>query len=160
MSHAEPSRPGSTRWALVAFVTLIGMADLPGCGGIVEGTLPGGDGSGGYGYDYPTVGGYGYDTGGRYTYPSAGGGVVYPGNKCGDGYVTYPEECDGADLSGQTCATVTMNPQAYGTLRCGSGCVLDTSSCRIGGAGGAVGYGGYVGYGGRIGAGGTGAGGR
>jgi len=45
---------------------------------------------------------------------------------CGNGVVDAGEDCDLANLNGQTCATQGF---AGGTLKCGSGCVFDTSGC-------------------------------
>ena len=53
----------------------------------------------------------------------AGDGFV----RCGDGVREQAEECDDADLDGATCATIPGF--ALGTLRCASGCLLDTSGC-------------------------------
>ena len=44
---------------------------------------------------------------------------------CGDGKVTYPEQCDGAQLDGKTCKT---QGQDGGTLKCAL-CKFDLSSC-------------------------------
>ena len=52
----------------------------------------------------------------------AGGGL----QSCGNGTVEAPEECDGSNLDSETCATQGF---ALGTLRCASGCTLDTSGC-------------------------------
>ena len=46
---------------------------------------------------------------------------------CGNGTVEAPEVCDGSDLGGATCAT--LPGFVDGTLRCASGCTLDTSGC-------------------------------
>ncbi len=49
---------------------------------------------------------------------------------CGNGSREGPEECDGTDLRGMTCATFG----ATGFLRCGSDCRFDFSRCRPGAA--------------------------
>ena len=46
---------------------------------------------------------------------------------CGNGTVEAPEVCDGSDLGGATCAT--QPGFVGGTLRCASGCTLDTGGC-------------------------------
>lgn len=45
---------------------------------------------------------------------------------CGDGVVEAPEECDGADLAGQTCATLGFTG---GTLTCAANCAFDKTQC-------------------------------
>jgi hypothetical protein len=40
------------------------------------------------------------------------------------------EACDGADLGGETCATVTSGFAQGGTLACTADCKLETSDCR------------------------------
>lgn len=57
--------------------------------------------------------------------PSGGWG----NSVCGDGVVTGIEECDGADLNGNTCLTVPGRFVA-GTLGCTSSCTFDTSGCN------------------------------
>ena len=46
--------------------------------------------------------------------------------RCGDGSAQGSESCDGSDLGGATCVTQGFT---LGTLRCASGCTLDTSGC-------------------------------
>jgi hypothetical protein len=46
--------------------------------------------------------------------------------RCGDNVRAGSEQCDGPDLGGETCVTQGL---ALGALRCGSGCLLDTSGC-------------------------------
>jgi uncharacterized protein DUF1566 len=48
---------------------------------------------------------------------------------CGDGVINTGEQCDQANLNGQTCAT-----QGFfgGTLACGPACLFDTSGCYSG----------------------------
>jgi hypothetical protein len=46
---------------------------------------------------------------------------------CGDGAIDLGEECDGASLSGETCAGLGFS--AGGTLACDSLCHFDTSGC-------------------------------
>lgn len=50
-------------------------------------------------------------------------------NQCGDSAVQVGEECDGANLVNQTCATVTQNKLPLGTLKCSATCKFDTSGC-------------------------------
>lgn len=52
-----------------------------------------------------------------------GGGTP---DSCGDGMIDPGEDCDGADLGTETCATQEF---AGGVLVCTSACVLDTSGC-------------------------------
>ncbi len=47
---------------------------------------------------------------------------------CGDGFVDPGEQCDGAELQGQTCATLG-HYQVLGTLRCLPTCLYDLSEC-------------------------------
>jgi hypothetical protein len=66
---------------------------------------------------------------------------------CGNGAIDSPEQCDGANLNGETCATATMNALPNGTLACSPTCTLDTSGCSgadagAGGSGGTMGAGG------------------
>jgi hypothetical protein len=55
---------------------------------------------------------------------------------CGNGVVEGNESCDGADLRGNTCSTVTMGTQPGGFLFCSPFCTFDTSACQGGGTGG------------------------
>jgi Ca2+-binding RTX toxin-like protein len=50
------------------------------------------------------------------------------GQICGDGGQDHPEQCDGDDLGGATCATLGP-PFSGGTLACNAGCMFDTSGC-------------------------------
>jgi hypothetical protein len=74
------------------------------------------------------------------------------GSTCGNGIQEYPELCDGADLAGNTCASVTMNHAPKGSLHCTETCTFDVSRCTFPGGG--------VGTGGSGGSGGGGSGGR
>lgn len=49
-----------------------------------------------------------------------------PGQVCGDGRVTPPERCDGANFDRRTCVTLGLDA---GILRCLETCELDTSGC-------------------------------
>lgn len=49
-----------------------------------------------------------------------------PPPACGDGIVNGAESCDGANLAGETCATLGY---ATGTLACTAGCGYDVSGC-------------------------------
>jgi hypothetical protein len=46
---------------------------------------------------------------------------------CGNGIRQAPEQCDGADLNGRTCADNGWT----GTLRCSPICTLNWGSCNI-----------------------------
>jgi cysteine-rich repeat protein len=50
------------------------------------------------------------------------------GPLCGNGLREAPEQCDGAALGGQTCATLG---QGTGTLACKADCTFDTSGCQL-----------------------------
>ncbi len=50
------------------------------------------------------------------------------GETCGDGAVDGPEQCDGADLDGRSCADLAGF--AGGELACGPDCRFDTSRCH------------------------------
>ena len=55
----------------------------------------------------------------------AAGGGLFPA--CGDGAINVAgEQCDGADLGGESCASLGF---VAGTLGCTGGCALDTSAC-------------------------------
>ncbi len=54
-----------------------------------------------------------------------------PKATCGDGKQAAPEQCDGKDLGGQTCASITGSPGATGTLTCAANCTIDASGCKI-----------------------------
>ena len=45
---------------------------------------------------------------------------------CGNGAIDAGEQCDQSDLNAATCAS---QGYAFGSLRCGADCVLDTSAC-------------------------------
>ena len=47
-------------------------------------------------------------------------------NLCGNGVINAGESCDGADLNGNTCATLGF---ASGTLSCTTSCLVDSSAC-------------------------------
>ena len=49
------------------------------------------------------------------------------GNLCGNGVINPPEQCDGVNLNGQSCAT--MPGFTSGTLSCTAACTFNTSSC-------------------------------
>jgi len=52
---------------------------------------------------------------------------------CGDGVLSPGEDCEGADLGGETC--VSQGFGGGGTLSCDAGCTFDTTMCMAGGAG-------------------------
>jgi len=45
---------------------------------------------------------------------------------CGNGVVDLGEQCDQSNLNGQTCASLGF---AAGVIKCGAGCMFDTSGC-------------------------------
>jgi hypothetical protein len=45
---------------------------------------------------------------------------------CGNGMIDPGEQCDQSNLNGQTCASQGF---AAGVLKCGAGCMFDTSGC-------------------------------
>jgi hypothetical protein len=49
---------------------------------------------------------------------------------CGNGVRDGDEDCDGADLGGATCATVTGGFVQSGTLTCNPDCTFNTADCR------------------------------
>jgi hypothetical protein len=49
------------------------------------------------------------------------------GGECGNGLQEDPEECDGSDLAGMSCADV--GAFTGGTLACAGDCTFDTSQC-------------------------------
>jgi len=102
--------PGGSDGAQVCLEDGSGFGACTGCAG------SGGGGQGG--------GGQGGDGDGGAT-SSAGGGPV-----CGDGVATPPEECDGLDLRGETCATV-LGAGATGELACWNICTFYTDACCV-----------------------------
>jgi hypothetical protein len=112
-------------------------------------------GGGGTGFDGAGAGGSetggGAGAGGSET--GGGAGALPVPRTCGNGHVDPGERCDGADLAGATCASVTMNAQPAGVLSCTPSCTFSLLACSGGaGAGGAPGAGGMVGGGGLVGA--------
>jgi len=70
---------------------------------------------------------------------------------CGNGVMDAGESCDGFDLGGQTCASVTFGGLPNGFLLCSPFCSFDITFCTagdggVGGAGGS--FGGAGGFGG------------
>jgi cysteine-rich repeat protein len=114
-----------------------GGANAGGAGaGAPGGASAGGDGFGGFG----AAGGSGPGgsaSGGAATGGAATGGLGTggAGPDCGNGAIDAGEQCDGANLAGQTCATVLGQPSATGTLGCTAGCALDASTCAACGDG-------------------------
>jgi cysteine-rich repeat protein len=51
-------------------------------------------------------------------------------NFCGNGVIDPGEQCDGANLNNQTCATATGDPKDIGVIKCQTDCLLDTSDCK------------------------------
>ncbi|MFH2005476.1 MAG: hypothetical protein ABI333_02705 [bacterium] len=54
------------------------------------------------------------------------GGCSGTGPVCGNGAREYGEQCDGANLGGQSCVSLGL---ASGTLSCDSSCEFDTTGC-------------------------------
>jgi len=50
----------------------------------------------------------------------------------------YGEQCDGTDLAGYDCTTITGGFNG-GTLTCSDNCMFDTSACTQGSGGGSGG---------------------
>lgn len=48
---------------------------------------------------------------------------------CGNGTVESGEDCDGANLNGQTCESATLGAFTLGTLKCSPTCQFDMSGC-------------------------------
>lgn len=64
---------------------------------------------------------------------------------CGNGTIEGTEQCDGDNLGGQTCESVTWGSET-GLLRCNSACGFDLTGCVYGGGtGGGIGAGGAFG---------------
>lgn len=61
---------------------------------------------------------------------------------CGNGIVDGKDQCDGNDLNGQTCASVSFGALPSGTLKCRPNCTFDLSGCSGAGEGG-LGTGGF-----------------
>jgi len=57
-----------------------------------------------------------------------GSAAEQPTASCGDRQVNPPEQCDGTNLNGSTCASV-KGPGSIGTLRCTLSCQFDISGC-------------------------------
>jgi len=122
-------KKSSLRYPLLTFV----MVAAAGCGGS-ESSNTGGTGDN-FAFDAsaykqkpgsdPTGGGGGGGGGGGVVDPSQ----TPPGPNCGDGTVNADEQCDGPNLSGKTCATMTMGVSPNGTLVCRANCTLDVSGC-------------------------------
>jgi hypothetical protein len=65
---------------------------------------------------------------------------------CGNGTIEGTEQCDGQNLNGQTCESLTWGSQT-GVLGCNTACGFDYSGCVYGGgAGGGFGTGGAPGF--------------
>ena len=66
--------------------------------------------------------------GGPGTGGAGGGSGAPPVPICGNGKRENDEQCDGADLNGQTCATFNPNRPA-GQLKCSGHCLLNDWDC-------------------------------
>jgi cysteine-rich repeat protein len=62
-------------------------------------------------------------------------GACVSASGCGNNVLEAGEECDGAELGGQSCRQLGFS---YGELSCSSNCVLDTSNCVRTGCGNGV----------------------
>lgn len=51
---------------------------------------------------------------------------------CGDGIINNGEACDGSNLNGKSCETLSGSSFTGGTLSCSSSCTFNTSSCTSG----------------------------
>jgi hypothetical protein len=49
---------------------------------------------------------------------------------CGDGVRDGTEQCDGTDLGGETCTTLTAGFAQGGTLTCNADCTFNTTDCK------------------------------
>lgn len=58
------------------------------------------------------------------------------GSLCGNGRIDSGEQCDGRDLGGETCDSVTMGDAPEGRLACTKRCKFNTRGCSGGGTGG------------------------
>src|SRR5436309_2564725 len=58
------------------------------------------------------------------------GAAARAGAACGDGVRDGDEACDGADLGGESCLTVTGGFVRGGTLACNADCTFNTDDCR------------------------------
>ena len=69
--------------------------------------------------------------------------------QCDNGVIDAGEMCDGTNLNGETCASITMNAAPNGVLACSPDCTFDTSGCQgappADGGGGTAGMGGAAG---------------
>ncbi len=65
--------------------------------------------------------------------PGSGGAGGAGQSSCGNGVREGGEQCDGGDVAGATCASVTGNPGATGVVKCFPNCTLDGSDCKTGG---------------------------
>ncbi len=81
---------------------------------------------------------------------ASAGGSGYGGSgstSCNNNNTLDPGEmCDGSQLNGETCQSLTMGTRPGGQLKCSSSCNFDTSGC-LGGQGGSSGGGGTTGGG-------------
>ncbi len=59
---------------------------------------------------------------------SFGGANAAASSTCGDAKIEAPEDCDGAELGGKTCAGLDLGFDG-GTLACSAKCTLDASMC-------------------------------
>ena len=115
-------------------IAFVGVATMAGCSGEPPSSTSSGDagtggtGTGGTGVATSTGG---TDTGGTSTGGTGTGGTSTgtggAAPVCGNGDAEDAEACDGADLKGQTCASLGFQG---GTLACTAGCELSTSLCH------------------------------
>ena len=107
--------------------------DSGGSRSILDGAVFGTGGLGGTGAAGVATGG----TGGKAGTGGSAGVAGQPVAKCGNGTIDTGEECDGANLGGETCGS--LHTGATGNLACVS-CQYDETACITGDTG--SGYGG------------------
>jgi hypothetical protein len=158
----------STRSALalrlaIASVASVWVLEAPGCSGTVINSNASRNNDGGADESSSSNGGSGNSPGGRGGGSAGivvGGGTSPGGALCGNGRIDPGEACDGANLQGNDCHTVTMGAVPYGSLYC-TACIFNLSGCFAsgGGVGGQAGGptypGGMLGVGGSAGTPGT-----
>ncbi len=69
-----------------------------------------------------------FDTSGNGAWAAANFTVTYSPNLCGNGQIDSGEQCDGANLGGNTCASV-VGTGSTGTLTCSGTCTFNTAQC-------------------------------
>lgn len=49
--------------------------------------------------------------------------------ECGNGIINSGEECDGLNLNGESCSSVTSGRMTVGNLKCSAYCLIDATGC-------------------------------